>query len=74
MQSEISPRMGNAQNYMNPITTGEIAEAVGSSPNYLSRKSRQGASKRTRRRIVQGFPYGLSHRLSSRGPSGHPPG
>ena len=30
-----------ARHYMNPVTTGEIASAVGFSPNYLSRKFRQ---------------------------------
>ena len=30
-----------ARHYMNPVTTGEIAAAVGFSPNYLSRRFRQ---------------------------------
>ena len=30
-----------AGNYMNPVTTGDVAAAVGFSPNYLSRKFRQ---------------------------------
>ena len=32
-----------AQHYMNPITTSDVAMAVGFSPNYLSRKFRQAA-------------------------------
>ena len=30
-----------ARHYMNPVTTGEVASAVGFSPNYLSRRFRQ---------------------------------